>query len=190
MRDRRCSSASCASSRRPSARAGGRALNVHPSLLPAFAGGMDLEVHKAAVAAKATRERVHRPPRRGGSRRRRHRRAEGVLPVYRRTRPRASRRACSRSRAPRCARPLPRGGDLARDTPCAGDKRKAVDVSETHPYPLPIGEAAEPSRSRTRRPASTSTPATRSSTTSSRSPRRPRASARWARSAVSAASST
>ena len=31
-----------------------RALNVHPSLLPAFAGGMDLEVHQAVVDAKAT----------------------------------------------------------------------------------------------------------------------------------------
>ena len=28
-----------------------RALNVHPSLLPAFAGGMDLEVHSAVLAA-------------------------------------------------------------------------------------------------------------------------------------------
>ena len=29
-----------------------RALNVHPSLLPAHAGGMDLEVHQAVVDAK------------------------------------------------------------------------------------------------------------------------------------------
>ena len=29
----------------------GKALNVHPSLLPKFAGGMDLEVHQAVVDA-------------------------------------------------------------------------------------------------------------------------------------------
>jgi folate-dependent phosphoribosylglycinamide formyltransferase PurN len=29
-----------------------RCLNVHPSLLPEFAGGMDLEVHNAVLAAK------------------------------------------------------------------------------------------------------------------------------------------
>ena len=28
-----------------------RALNIHPSLLPKFAGGMDLEVHTAVLAA-------------------------------------------------------------------------------------------------------------------------------------------
>lgn len=30
----------------------GRILNVHPSLLPKHAGGMDLEVHKAVIDAK------------------------------------------------------------------------------------------------------------------------------------------
>ena len=30
----------------------GRALNIHPSLLPAFAGGMDIEVHRAVLRAK------------------------------------------------------------------------------------------------------------------------------------------
>ena len=29
----------------------GRLLNVHPSLLPAFAGGMDAQVHEAVIAA-------------------------------------------------------------------------------------------------------------------------------------------
>mmetsp|Transcript_41678 Transcript_41678/g.50726 ORF Transcript_41678/g.50726 Transcript_41678/m.50726 type:complete len:1143 (+) Transcript_41678:82-3510(+) len=32
----------------------GKCVNVHPSLLPKFAGGMDLEVHKAAIDAKET----------------------------------------------------------------------------------------------------------------------------------------
>lgn len=30
-----------------------RSINVHPSLLPDFAGGMDLEVHRAVLAAGA-----------------------------------------------------------------------------------------------------------------------------------------
>ncbi|CAN0050266.1 unnamed protein product, partial [Ectocarpus sp. 4 AP-2014] len=33
----------------------GRCLNVHPSLLPDFAGGMDLQVHEAVIAAGKTR---------------------------------------------------------------------------------------------------------------------------------------
>lgn len=33
----------------------GRCLNVHPSLLPDFAGGMDLQVHEAVLAAKRTK---------------------------------------------------------------------------------------------------------------------------------------
>jgi folate-dependent phosphoribosylglycinamide formyltransferase PurN len=32
----------------------GRLLNVHPSLLPAFAGGMDLNVHQAVLDAKVS----------------------------------------------------------------------------------------------------------------------------------------
>jgi formyltetrahydrofolate-dependent phosphoribosylglycinamide formyltransferase len=32
----------------------GRCINVHPSLLPDFAGGMDLQVHEAVIAAKKT----------------------------------------------------------------------------------------------------------------------------------------
>lgn len=32
----------------------GAVLNVHPSLLPAFAGGMDLQVHAAVIEVKRT----------------------------------------------------------------------------------------------------------------------------------------
>ena len=37
----------------------GRVFNVHPSLLPAFAGGMDTDVHAAVIAAGRRRTAVH-----------------------------------------------------------------------------------------------------------------------------------
>ena len=42
----------------------GRCLNVHPSLLPDFAGGMDLDVHGSVLAAGRTESGCERRRRR------------------------------------------------------------------------------------------------------------------------------
>ena len=51
----------------------GRCLNVHPSLLPDFAGGMDLDVHGSVLAAGRTESGCERRRRRARAQRARSR---------------------------------------------------------------------------------------------------------------------
>ena len=91
---------------------GGRILNTHPSLLPAFPGAHAVA---DALAHGVDRDRLHRPPRRRDPRRRPDRRSGGGADPARRRRGDPARPDPGRRAPPPAARRRPAAGRRARD---------------------------------------------------------------------------